>query len=224
MNYYKIYCNVIDRAILRDTEPKYGEKHHIIPKCLGGTDIKDNIVKLTYKEHYLAHLLLAKWLGHKYDKLWCAVYLMAKTTKKQSYLNVLYYEDSKSKHRDIVIKTNKKRRGKRLTQEMKDKIRRTCTGQKRTEQTIENIRKAQLGSKKSKEARQNMSKARKGKYKGKDNIKFMGYWITPNGMFESAKLAGEANNCSASTVRLRCHSNNKEWFIQRTTEEEDNNE
>lgn len=35
-----------------------GEKHHIIPKSLGGADTKDNIVLLTYQEHLLAHKLL----------------------------------------------------------------------------------------------------------------------------------------------------------------------
>ena len=38
----------------------YTEKHHIIPKSLGGNDVKSNIVTLTAKEHYIAHLLLTK--------------------------------------------------------------------------------------------------------------------------------------------------------------------
>jgi hypothetical protein len=38
----------------------YTEKHHIIPKSLGGNDDKSNIVILTAKEHYIAHLLLTK--------------------------------------------------------------------------------------------------------------------------------------------------------------------
>ena len=33
--------------------------HHIIPKCLRGTDEISNLIKLTYREHYLAHCLLA---------------------------------------------------------------------------------------------------------------------------------------------------------------------
>ena len=34
--------------------------HHIIPKCMQGTDVKDNLVLLTAREHYLAHQLLVK--------------------------------------------------------------------------------------------------------------------------------------------------------------------
>lgn len=38
----------------------YTESHHIIPKCLGGTDDHENLVRLTPEEHYLAHQLLVK--------------------------------------------------------------------------------------------------------------------------------------------------------------------
>ena len=33
--------------------------HHILPRCLKGTDENYNLIKLTYREHYLAHCLLA---------------------------------------------------------------------------------------------------------------------------------------------------------------------
>jgi hypothetical protein len=34
------------------------ETHHIIPRCLGGNDKKDNLIILTAREHFLAHLFL----------------------------------------------------------------------------------------------------------------------------------------------------------------------
>jgi hypothetical protein len=36
------------------------EFHHILPKCLGGSNKKDNLIKLTHKEHLRAHQYLAK--------------------------------------------------------------------------------------------------------------------------------------------------------------------
>lgn len=36
------------------------ENHHIIPKSLGGDNRLSNLVKLTYREHYLCHYLLTK--------------------------------------------------------------------------------------------------------------------------------------------------------------------
>ena len=49
----------------------YVECHHIIPRCVGGSDEKENLVMLTYREHIIAHRLLAKI----YDtwNLWFAV-------------------------------------------------------------------------------------------------------------------------------------------------------
>ena len=38
----------------------YSERHHIIPRCLGGGDEKENIAILSAREHYIAHQLLAK--------------------------------------------------------------------------------------------------------------------------------------------------------------------
>jgi hypothetical protein len=39
------------------------EKHHIIPRSLGGEDLSENIIVLTLREHFIAHLLLWKGYG-----------------------------------------------------------------------------------------------------------------------------------------------------------------
>jgi hypothetical protein len=59
MDYCKIYNSLINRARNRTLEC-YSEKHHVIPKCMGGSDESFNIVKLTPEEHYVAHQLLLK--------------------------------------------------------------------------------------------------------------------------------------------------------------------
>lgn len=59
MNYSKHYNALIDRAKVR-TLGGYYERHHIVPKCLGGTDDFTNIVNLLPEEHLVAHLLLCK--------------------------------------------------------------------------------------------------------------------------------------------------------------------
>lgn len=57
MDYKKIHDLIIDRAKNRIID-SYTEKHHIVPKCMGGNNKNINIVKLTAKEHWLIHLLL----------------------------------------------------------------------------------------------------------------------------------------------------------------------
>ena len=57
------YDNYIKR-ILNNRENKkdkynYQEKHHIIPKTMGGTNDSSNLIYLYAQEHYYAHKLLA---------------------------------------------------------------------------------------------------------------------------------------------------------------------
>lgn len=59
MNHQNHYTKLIDRARLRILD-QYTELHHIIPRCMGGTDDLTNLVRLTPEEHFLAHLLLVK--------------------------------------------------------------------------------------------------------------------------------------------------------------------
>jgi hypothetical protein len=57
MNYERVYKQIIARAKDRKLDG-YKERHHIIPKCMNGTNNLDNLVDLTAREHFLAHWLL----------------------------------------------------------------------------------------------------------------------------------------------------------------------
>jgi len=59
MDYKKHYDLLIERARKR-TLHGYTERHHVVPKCLGGTNDSANLVDLTPEEHYFAHQLLVK--------------------------------------------------------------------------------------------------------------------------------------------------------------------
>ena len=62
MNYQKIYDQLIQKRKNNKLSKKdcYCEEHHIIPLSEGGPDNKDNKINLSAREHYIAHLLLAK--------------------------------------------------------------------------------------------------------------------------------------------------------------------
>lgn len=57
--YSKCYYNIIEH---RKNNPfdGYVERHHIVPKSLGGSNKKENIVALTAREHFICHRLLIK--------------------------------------------------------------------------------------------------------------------------------------------------------------------
>ena len=84
MNYQLHYDRLITRARLRPKPEGYTERHHIIPSALGGTDEINNLVTLMLREHYVAHLLLAKIHG---GSMWRAFYMMScRLSRKSSRL------------------------------------------------------------------------------------------------------------------------------------------
>lgn len=75
MNYQRIYHELIaDRRANPPAEDEYVEVHHILPRCMGGGDEPENLIRLRPEDHFFAHLLLAKIHG---GRLWAAVRIMA---------------------------------------------------------------------------------------------------------------------------------------------------
>lgn len=74
MNYERHYSLLVSSRKTLKTESDYHEAHHIVPRSFGGSDNKSNMVNLTPREHFVAHLLLAKIHG---GKMWAALKFMA---------------------------------------------------------------------------------------------------------------------------------------------------
>ena len=51
MNYQRIHDAIIDRARNR-TLQGYLERHHVIPRCLGGTDINGTLISAEINKCY----------------------------------------------------------------------------------------------------------------------------------------------------------------------------
>ena len=61
MKYTLICQRLCERGQRREKiKDVYYEKHHIIPKCMGGNNSISNLTILTAREHFLAHRLLCK--------------------------------------------------------------------------------------------------------------------------------------------------------------------
>lgn len=80
MDYKRIYADFIkDRRKKELSLAGYTERHHIVPRCLGGGDEPENLIDLTPEDHFFAHLLLAKIHG---GRLWAPVAFMVGGTRK----------------------------------------------------------------------------------------------------------------------------------------------
>jgi len=179
MNYRKIYEQLINRSKTRHIDG-YTERHHIIPKCMDGTDDDDNIAILTPEEHFVAHQLLVKIYPDN-KKLVYAALIMCQSRDGVIRNNKLYgwIRKAVSECRKNIPKTEEHKQklrdanlGKILSEETREKMRNKIVSQ----EAKDNISKALLGKKKSvrtQEHKDNLGKAlRKPKsLEGKENIK-----------------------------------------------------
>ena len=95
MNLYEKRYNRVINHFKNIQLEGYTENHHIIPRCMGGNDSKENLVRLTAKAHYVAHHLLYKaFPGNK--KLANAFGMMLCGGKKQERrFSAKMYENSR---------------------------------------------------------------------------------------------------------------------------------
>jgi hypothetical protein len=108
MDYKKIYDKIIENTKINPIcKAEYGENHHIIPRSLGGSDDSENLVRLTAREHFISHALLAEMYERETFE-WYKMnhaFMMMKTsmTTHIRYFNSRLYE---LKRKDFAI-TNK---------------------------------------------------------------------------------------------------------------------
>lgn len=116
------YYLIVEYARQNVNRDGYHEKHHIIPKSLGGSNNLDNIVKLSPKEHYICHLLLTKMVeGDEQRKMWFAAYMMMRGIRRHKP-SARMYELLKQKMRDALKEKPGPNKGKIMSEEQKIKI------------------------------------------------------------------------------------------------------
>jgi len=143
MNYQKIYDQIIERAKSekrKKSDTTYYEKHHILPRCLGGSDKKDNLVLLTAREHFLAHWLLYE--QNKGNRHLALAFFMMCGVKDKNQLRYIpssrvieyakiqhatYHHSKLKKYKDIYSKSKK---GKSLEEQIGKERALVCSAKK----------------------------------------------------------------------------------------------
>lgn len=99
------YTRIYFRLIESRTDPQgYYEKHHIIPRSLGGSDSLENIVALTAREHFIYHKLLTKMTeGEALRKMRYALHAVMHMRRDRSLIAVSsrQYESLKKQFSDM---------------------------------------------------------------------------------------------------------------------------
>lgn len=131
MNYLKIYDALVCKSKIRGLDKNklegYYEKHHVIPKCMGGSDSDDNFVLFTPREHVIAHKLLWKAYPDNIKLMW------AYSRTVNSHKKILTSREVE-KLKLIKAKTMSERV---ISEETKKKISDTLKGHKRSRESVE---------------------------------------------------------------------------------------
>lgn len=109
--YSNWYANIIKNAKIRGSKKGLGiEKHHIIPKSLGGSNLIDNLVNLTSREHLVVHKLLRKMVtGKNKDKMVYAAWSMVnRNNQHQSRPKITSRQYEILRKEFVATKTGKK--------------------------------------------------------------------------------------------------------------------
>lgn len=169
MNYRRIHDAIIDRARNR-TLQGYRERHHVIPRCLGGSNDKLNLVELTAREHFIVHKLLCEIYLNE-PKLIYAYWMMSRSISNSKYIREYSvsskdYERSRRLFSDI---SSKQQLGKTLTDEHKKalsvaaKTRKTRSPITHSEKTKQHLSSLWKGTTRSLEDKQKISNGQRGK-------------------------------------------------------------
>lgn len=168
MDYRKIYNRLCERGQTRiQDDDEYYERHHIIPKCLDGTDDDSNLTYLTYREHVLCHWILHRLYPNN-SKLGLAFHAM--TTLGRWKTRKLNYKPSLRQLEEAKKSYIQYRTGRKHTKETRDKISESLKGIDSwnkgktgiySDETIEKLRDAKLGWNRSDEDKKKISEGKK---------------------------------------------------------------
>jgi hypothetical protein len=202
MNYIKQYNNIISNAKQQNRSKKLGyfEKHHIIPKSLGGDNSKENLVLLTAKEHFTCHHLLTK-IHPSAASLKFAFWAMCNQLSGDVIRD--YKVSSRTyciAKRQFAIENSKKHKGKKWNQYQhkihSERMKRIKLHKGGVESHLYGIpRTTDVINKISKTKKENPEK----------NAQFKGYYITPFGKFASVSQIQLIDiRFTKDIVRSRC--------------------
>ena len=165
MNYLKIYYDLMESrkkfTSFSSNLDFYYEKHHIVPRCMAGPTIPENLVLLTAREHFIAHRLLVKAYPNCSGLI--DGFIMMRMNKNVRRLTSRQYERIKSSKRIITEETREKLSkallGIPLSKERRENISIACKDPMRSKK----ISDSKLGKPLSEEHKRKMSEAQKGK-------------------------------------------------------------
>ena len=101
LHYYNRYTKFLRNIQKRGSPIGPLHNHHIIPRSMGGSNDKDNLIELSIREHFISHWMLAK--TYESGKMWLAFRIMCSRFKDCSKITSKMYAISEIKRIENVI-------------------------------------------------------------------------------------------------------------------------
>jgi hypothetical protein len=123
--YQRWYDALCHKARNREIPTAYTEVHHIKPRSMGGSDDPSNLVRLTYREHFICHMLLVRMtIGPDQRKMKKALGAMGLKSSGQRTASGWQVELAKRTVRDLELDdeaqkaSDRRRRNKRNAEKL----------------------------------------------------------------------------------------------------------
>lgn len=152
ITYIEFIQNILDTRGRFNCGNKYHERHHIVPRCMNGTDDKDNLIDLYAKEHFEAHRLLAieNPGNSKLVYAWWMMSTMISDNQERYQITAEEYQEARIAYSSVLS------------------IERSGNGNPNYGKLGENN--PNYGKRRSDEQKQRMGQAMKGKHIGQDSV------------------------------------------------------
>lgn len=201
MTYNEYIDNIINTRGRFACGDEYHERHHIILRCMGGTNDETNLIDLYADEHYNAHKLLAEEnptnKGIVYG-WWAMSHLKDKNQLGRKKIDASEYAELKKMFRNVLSGDGNPNYGKKMSQEQREQISAAKKGKKLSDEVRAKISKGHMGIKRKKESIEKTIKAHE---KPVAQYTKAGEFIT---IWESASKASRALGICNSNIGKVC--------------------
>lgn len=214
-HHFRRYTQFID-SLRGQSVSGYAEVHHVVPRSLGGSDGADNLIRLTARQHYVAHWMLARAMGGSAAR----AFFMMSNLGKYGQVNSTTYAMARQEYATQVSQQLKGKPSQcPFSDETKQKMREAKLGRKLTPEHIEKVRQTRIGKKMPPEFGKKISEAKRG-------VATRGFGWSHS--LETRARVSESNRnriflvCPHCQKSVKDHGGAKRWHFDRCKLKEDN--
>lgn len=214
LTYNEFINNILETRGRFACGDEYHERHHIVPKCMGGTNEEENLIDLFAREHFIAHKLLADENPDNHKLVYAYICMaFVKNDKHQRYeLSPEEYENAK-----IILSKARSEDNKKRFENEDERNKQRDIQKKRFEDPAERIKNGEYTKKRYENTEEHIkqSETMKKKYKDPEMRKKTGMaskkmWQNEEYRQKQIEIAKQISQ-SPEILKIRSEGSKKRW-------------